>query len=148
MNFPLFLIPIVVGLIAQFSKRFLNKHWKSDIHFGPTRLPRYGGMPSAHTAFAFSLATVIAIAEGVTSASFVIAATLVIFVLDDALRMRIFLERHGEALGKLTAKLPKEAQRDFPHLETRLGHTPQEVFAGALLGIVLTLIIMFFLRVS
>ena len=105
---------------------------------GGHQIPRYGGMPSAHTAFAFSLATVIAIKEGIYSADFAIAATAVIFILDDALRMRIFLSRHGEALHKLVDRLPAAEQKDFPYLEKRLGHKTSEAIAGAVLGIVLS----------
>src|SRR3989344_3525653 len=56
----LFLIPLLVGLVTQFSKRFFNKNWHSEMTAIHSHLPHYGGMPSAHTAFAFSLLTVIA----------------------------------------------------------------------------------------
>lgn len=142
MLFPLFLIPILVGLVAQALKRFFNKQWYAELSAGGRKIPRYGGMPSAHTAFSFSLATTVALAEGFGSASFAIAASLVIFILDDALRMRIFLSRHGEALQKLIDRLPEEQQRTYPYLETRMGHKIHEVIAGAVLGIGLTLVTM------
>ncbi len=105
-------------------------------------MPRYGGMPSAHTAFAFSLVTVVAMAEGVMNSAFAMAVAVVIFILDDALRMRIFLGRHGRALRGLIAKLTPEEREKFPHLESRLGHKGSEVLAGAGLGIVVTIILM------
>ena len=138
MNFPLFLIPVLVGLIAQSVKPLFNKQLYTQLEAGGHQIPRYGGMPSAHTAFAFSLATVIAMKEGIYSADFAIAATAVIFILDDALRMRIFLSRHGEALHKLVDKLPAAEQKDFPYLEKRLGHKTSEAVAGAILGIILS----------
>lgn len=142
---PYFLIPIAIGLIAQISKRFFNKKWMSEMEIGHVHLPRYGGMPSAHAAFVFSLATVIALVDGISSGTFAIAAAAIILILDDALRMRIFLGRHGAALRDLIKKLPTKDQETFPHLETRLGHKPVEVIAGALLGILLTLLIFFLL---
>lgn len=144
MTFPLFLVPIFAGLVAQGLKRVFNARLYAEIKIEGRAIPRYGGMPSAHTAFAFSLATVIALVDGFFSTSFAIAASLVIFILDDALRMRIFLSRHGVALHKLITALPQEQQRDYPYLETRMGHKASEVTAGAFLGVGLTLLVMFF----
>lgn len=140
MNTPLFLIPVLVGLIAQFIKRFFNRNWVSLSAEHPLHLPKYGGMPSAHTAFAFSLVTVIAKTSGFSSPLFVVAIVVAIIILDDALRMRIFLGRHGEALVRLISLLPKEQQTKFPHLEKKLGHEPVEALVGAIIGIVLSLL--------
>ncbi|MDA1168745.1 MAG: divergent PAP2 family protein [bacterium] len=142
MNTPLFLIPLIVGLMTQFSKRFFNRNWSPELHGETPHLPRYGGMPSAHTAFAFSLLTVIAYTAGFTSPLFVIAVVVAVIILDDALRMRIFLGRHGEALVHLISLLPKEEQKSFPHLEKKLGHEPVEALVGASVGIALTLMLL------
>lgn len=143
----LFLIPILVGLIAQFSKRFFNHGWDSQMSEMKSHLPHYGGMPSAHTAFAFSLLTVIAWEDGIGSSSFAIAVVLAIIILDDALRMRIFLGHHGQALHQLIEKLSMEEQKKFPLLETKLGHKPIEACAGALVGIILTLLTLVLLHI-
>jgi acid phosphatase family membrane protein YuiD len=100
-------------------------------------------MPSAHTAFAVSIATVVGVKAGIASPVFVIAAAMVILILDDALRMRIFLSRHGLALSLLVKKLSPSQQAEFPYLETRLGHKVSEVIAGAALGFVASLLILF-----
>jgi acid phosphatase family membrane protein YuiD len=142
MQLPLFLIPIIVGLITQVSKRFLNQHYLSSVRVQGVPMPRYGGMPSAHTSFAFSLVTVIALTEGVMGPAFAIAATITIFILDDALRMRIFLGRQGQALRQLISKLPPEEQQEYPFIESRLGHKPMEVLAGAIIGIALSLLLL------
>jgi len=135
---PLFLVPILAGLIAQALKPLFNKTWYHHLSKAGKHIPRYGGMPSAHTAFATSLATVVALVDGLYTTSFMIALSLVIFVLDDALRMRIFLSRHGLALRKLVDRLPAEDQKRYPYLETRLGHKGREVLVGAILGVVVT----------
>jgi len=141
----LFLVPIVVGLATQALKRVFNKEWR--LHKDQEDyLPRYGGMPSAHTAFAFSLATVVAVYDGFDSTMFAIVAAVLIFVLDDALRMRIFLGHHGQALHRFIQRLPLKERSQYPQVETHLGHKPAEVTVGAILGVVLTLLILFFLR--
>lgn len=142
MSFPLFLIPIAASLIAQLIKPFINKGWYLHFVDDGSFLPRYGGMPSAHTAFAFSLLTLVVMTDGINSTLFAIAAAVAIFILDDALRMRIFLGRHGEALRRLIHQRPLPEQKDYPHLEAQLGHKLPEVLAGAALGIILTLAIM------
>ena len=146
MSFPLFLIPIIAGLTAQGLKFFFNKNRRFFQKTADGYLPRYGGMPSAHAAFVFSLATLVATIDGFASTSFAITAVLTIIVLDDALRMRIFLGYHGQALFRLVARLPVEDQKGYPALETHLGHKPAEVTVGALLGMGLTLLILFLLR--
>lgn len=138
MMIPLFLIPIMVGVFAQFLKKFFNRRYLSNIKLQGVPLPRYGGMPSAHTAFAFSILTLAYLVEGANSMAFALAVAGTIFILDDALRMRIFLGRHGAALTKLIKELPKDHQKGFPYLEQRLGHKPLEVVAGAILGVTLT----------
>lgn len=147
MNGPLFLIPILAGLLAQSLKPFLNKKWYATLQEEGKHIPRYGGMPSAHTAFATSLATVVALNDGFYSVTFMIAVSLVIYILDDALRMRIFLSRHGMALQKLVSHLPQEEQKEYPYLEARLGHKGKEVIVGGIIGILFTFA-MWFLYVS
>lgn len=147
MSLPLFLIPIVVGISAQLSKPFLNKGWYARRKRKGERLPRYGGMPSAHTAFAFSLLTLVGVVDGVMSVSFAIMVSLAIFVIDDALRMRVFLGSHGYALHALVERLPAEERKKYPHLETHLGHKPLEVTAGALMGIIVTWLLLWWLPV-
>jgi uncharacterized protein len=148
MSSPLFLVPIIVGLTAQGLKYLLNRKRRFFRATEAGYLPRYGGMPSAHTAFVFSLATLVALTDGFFSPLFAVVAALTLFVLDDALRMRIFLGHHGQALFRLIQKLPKAERAEYPQLETHLGHKPAEVTVGALVGIFLTLVIFYFLWVS
>lgn len=146
MNLPFFLIPILVGLSTQLVKPLFNKNWYAE-HGKGEKLPRYGGMPSAHTAFAFSLLTMVGLVDGINSVSFAIMVSLAIFVIDDALRMRVFLGSHGFALHELVIRLPVEDQKRYPYLETQLGHKPLEVMIGALIGIAATWLLMWLLPV-
>ena len=146
MRLPLFLIPIACGLIAQALKPLLNQDWYATITRSGRKLPRYGGMPSAHAATAFSVMTVVGLADGIMTTTFLIAVFILIWTLDDALRMRIFLSRHGLALRRLIKKLPPEERRSYPYLESRLGHKPSEVLAGAVLGVGLSLLLFWLAR--
>jgi len=141
MNIPPFFIPIIVGMLAQALKPVLNKKWIQEHVNGRYGRPKYGGMPSAHSAFATSLATIVSLTAGLNSAAFAISIALLILVLDDALRLRIFLERFGVTIGKLVKLLPPESQAEVPPIEQRIGHSISEVMVGALLGIGVTIML-------
>lgn len=141
MVIPLFLIPILSGLIAQGLKPFFNRRTT----LSRLNIPRYGGMPSAHTAFAVSLTTVTAFVTGLTSPTFALACGFLIYTLDDALRMRIFLGNYGKALTQLIRRLPTEERKAYPFVVPQLGHTLPEVTAGAILGFALSLIALYIL---
>lgn len=141
MSFPLFLLPILAGLAAQALKPLFSRRWREDQARRLDPRPRYGGMPSAHAAFASSLLAVAYVAEGWNSAAFAIAVAIFILVLDDALRLRIFLGRYGAALQRLVGKLPKADQKTLPPIEHRMGHNVPEVVGGVLVGLLVTLVV-------
>tara|TARA_Y100000310_G_scaffold331455_1_gene405072 strand:- start:282 stop:746 length:465 start_codon:yes stop_codon:yes gene_type:complete len=139
---PFFLIPMLAGLCAQALKPLFNKKLYSTLAIAGRQIPRYGGMPSAHSAFTASLVTVAGVIDGIDSMTFAVAVAVFVLTIDDALRMRMFLGRYGLALNKLVKRLPKDAQRQFPYLESNLGHKPLEVIAGITLGVAVTVIIL------
>lgn len=140
MFFPPFIIPIVVGIFTQAIKPLFNRNWNGE-HKGLDMLPQYGGMPSAHTAFATSLATIVSLTDGINSSTFALAICVMIFILDDALRLRVFLGRFGVAIRRLIKILPEEEQKTMPHIEGRIGHRVSEVIVGAFVGILLTILL-------
>lgn len=144
MTFPLFLIPILAGLVAQALKPVFTRDHRDEQAQTLDPRPRYGGMPSAHIAFVTSLAAVAGLAAGVASALFAIAVAMFIFVLDDALRLRIFLGRYGVALRRLLERTPPEARKDLPPIEWRMGHTVPEVLGGMAVGLFVTLLVLLF----
>ncbi|MBI4150838.1 divergent PAP2 family protein [Candidatus Woesearchaeota archaeon] len=96
-----------------------------------------GGMPSQHTAIVSALATSILITEGF-STGFAISIALAGIVIRDAFGMRRSVGEEGQALAKL---LKKNHVKQQIHIVP--GHTPPQVFFGALLGVVIALIITF-----
>jgi acid phosphatase family membrane protein YuiD len=88
----------------------------------------YGGMPSSHSAIVCSVAAMTAFREGVESSVFVVALTLAFVVMMDAMDLRRKIGQHAERLNLLSS--------DFPKLRERVGHTPVEVLAGVLTGII------------
>ena len=132
-----FLIPIVVSIVTQIIKfvMFGMKHgWKLEY------LATHGHMPSAHTAFAISLLTSIGYYEGVGSGAFAVAVAVAFLIIDDAVRLRMYLGDQGRYLNTLvqTLKLSTDA---FPRLKERVGHRTSEVLVGGFVGFFLSTIL-------
>ncbi len=103
-----------------------------------------GGMPSSHTAAASALACACAIQYGLGSVSFAISAVLMMIVMRDAMGMRRQVGEHAKALNLIFQELV-EAKNDKnltqKALDELAGHTPLQVFAGLLVGIVVPFLI-------
>jgi acid phosphatase family membrane protein YuiD len=115
--------PLFVGIITQLTKfiLFSLKHgWRWNY------ILTHGHMPSAHSAFAISVLMTTAFVDGVSSGSFVVAMALGFLILDDALRLRMYLGDQGRYLNMLVKNLMEETdlinQKDFPRLKERIGH--------------------------
>ncbi|KAF2292855.1 hypothetical protein GH714_029393 [Hevea brasiliensis] len=96
-----------------------------------------GGMPSSHSATVTALAMAIGFQEGFGGSLFATALILACVVMYDASGVRLQAGRQAEVLNQIVYELPAE----HPLAESRplrelLGHTPPQVIAGGLLGIV------------
>ena len=106
-----------------------------------TRFMGPGGMPSSHSTLVTSLATCVGIKEGFDSTAFVICCALAIVVMYDASGIRRAAGQQAQMINKIidawneSDPIEKEIR-----LKELLGHTPLEVFAGAILGIAFSVI--------
>lgn len=95
-----------------------------------------GGMPSTHSAGVMALSTMIGIIEGYDSMLFAASFGFSLVIMYDAAGLR-------RAAGKTAACLNKVMEEIYNHdlkavggkLKELLGHTPLEVFVGAVYGI-------------
>lgn len=96
-----------------------------------------GGMPSSHSALVVSMAVGIGKVEGYGSTLFALALAVAMVVMYDAAGVRRAAGKQAAVLNEIVADL--QAHRGVPHekLKELLGHTPVEVIAGALLGIMI-----------
>ncbi len=91
-----------------------------------------GGMPSSHSAFVIGMATTTGLIDGFNSTTFALAVCFALVVMYDAAGLR-------RAAGKMAATLNKIVDHVYnvptsEKLKELLGHTPVEVFVGAILG--------------
>ncbi|MFC2068650.1 divergent PAP2 family protein [Chloroflexota bacterium] len=131
-------IPISAWALSQLLKVviILVREKRLDLWF----LVRSGGMPSSHTALVCSLATAVAMIEGVDSVTFAVAAILAMVVMYDAAGVRRSVSRQAVVLNRIVkefwVKRPKgEIERN---LREFIGHTPFQVVVGAFLGVAFT----------
>ncbi len=99
-----------------------------------------GGMPSSHVAGASCLATYTGLKYGFDSIYFAICATFALVVMFDAQGVRRATGRQARILNKIMEDIYWQGKVQEGRLRELIGHTPIEIFAGFLLGIVIALL--------
>lgn len=136
------LVSAVIGwTVAQVLKTLID--FALNKNFSIERMVGSGGMPSSHSATVCGLTTSAGLCYGVGSFEFAICFVLASVVMYDAIGVR-------QETGKQAKLLNMIMEQDFfkldnEHFQEKLkefvGHTPLQVFAGAVLGILLSLLI-------
>ena len=124
-------------LSAQVIKTIL--HMCVTKKFDAERLIGTGGMPSSHSATVSSLATAVAITRGSDTPEFAIALILAIVVMYDALGVRRETGKQAVIINEMIEVFndmgkPMSAEEK---LKIFVGHTPMQVLAGCILGIIM-----------
>jgi acid phosphatase family membrane protein YuiD len=131
------LAPLVAWAIAQAAKVILTSMRQRRLNLRV--LAETGGMPSSHAAIVMGMTTAVGKYAGVSSASFAIALIFSFVVMYDAAGLRRAAGRQAAILNRLVEDLVHMRGMQEQRLRELLGHTPVEVLAGALLGIVVGL---------
>ncbi len=134
---------VLSWLSAQLIKTLLvfvlTKKFVSERIFGP------GGMPSAHSSCVTALAISTCRVCGISSVEFAITFVLACVVMYDATSVRRQAGEHAKAINKVVDIVDKLEDDDddlnIRQLKEVLGHTPLEVLAGSLLGILIAMIV-------
>lgn len=100
-----------------------------------------GGMPSSHAAGVSALSTSIGMTYGFDSALFAIVLTFTLIVVFDAQGVRLATGKQAEILNKMLDDIYWKKKLDEEQLKELIGHTPVEVFAGVILGILVSLLL-------
>ena len=108
--------------------------------FNFKRIMGAGGMPSSHSAVVVSLATLMGKYEGVDSPIFAATLALAFIVMYDAAGVRRAAGKQARLLNKIIETPGMDPSMVSEKLVEVLGHTPFQVFVGAIIGIVVGLI--------
>jgi uncharacterized protein len=100
-----------------------------------------GGMPSSHTALIVGATNAAGLYFGYASPVFALGVALAMIVTYDAAGVRRQAGMHAERINVLFDELLKGHIWDEDELREVLGHTPLEVLAGTLWGLVATFLV-------
>lgn len=148
---------LTVGVISWLSAQIIKTiHYAVKYKtFKAERITGAGGMPSSHSALVVSVAIYTARSQGVASPFFAFAMILAGVVIYDAMSVRYNAGLHAKELNRLRkvidemddeiSQLSGDPDDDIEEITERkefkefLGHTPMEVLAGSLLGILIAM---------
>ena len=113
---------IVVGPIKFLINSARKRRWAFD-------LVGNGGFPSNHSSVVVSMATLIALREGIGHPAFGVAVTLAFIVMIDANSLRQHVGRQAAAINRMAV-----GKDPLPVLRERMGHTLVEICGGIVTG--------------
>lgn len=131
--------PVVAAAISWFIAQVIKviltfiQHEKLDF----SRLYDSGGMPSSHSSLVMALSFSLGKYYGFQSPYFAIAIIFSMVVMYDAAGVRYAAGKQAKAINVLFTHHGMKLEEQLKEL---LGHTPLQVFAGAVLGIAIGLI--------
>ncbi len=127
--------------IAQLLKTIIYAVINKSLDF--TRLVGDGGMPSGHSATVTALTVTAALEYGADSPVFAVAFIFAIVVMHDAMGVRLEASKHAVMLNNLFELMDPEISPE-QKLKEFLGHTPTQVVAGSVLGLIVALLFYFY----
>ncbi len=132
-------IPLLVWFFIQLFKVIWDLVETKKFNF--KRILGAGGMPSSHSAVVMCLSVMVGKEYGFGSSVFALALIFAIVVMYDAAGVRRAAGKQAALLNKIVdtpgLSLPQVQER----LVEVLGHTPTQVFVGAIIGIIVGLVV-------
>jgi len=133
-------LSLASSLSAQLLKLFINLILRRK--FDLKIIFSTGGMPSSHSALVSCLAACIGLTEGINSINFAISVIFAVIVMHDAASVRRSVgiqARNLNMLNQFIKDLFKEVREiNSETIKELLGHTPIEVTAGCIWGIIIS----------
>lgn len=131
-------VPFFLWFFIQLYKVIYDL--KTTKKFNFKRIMGAGGMPSSHSAVVTGLATLVGKYQGVDSPIFAVSLILALVVMYDACGVRRAAGKQAALLNKMIETPGLTGVQVSEKLVEVLGHTPVQVFVGALIGVVVGLI--------
>ena len=129
---------LTAGVLKMFVELKMNK--KLVI----SRVVGDGGMPSSHTATVVALSIALGYYEGLRSAAFALSVIFTIIVIHDAVGVRLETGKQAKVLNTMIFETNAFKELDFETaLKEYVGHTPSQAFVGALVGVLVSIFMIF-----
>ena len=132
------IVPLLIWFCIQLFKLIYDLVKTKKFNF--KRILGAGGMPSSHSAVVVGLATLIGKYEGVGTPLFALSFIVAFVVMYDACGVRRAAGKQAALLNKLVETPGLTGVQVSEKLVEVLGHTPVQVFVGALIGLVVGLV--------
>lgn len=132
-------IPFLMWFFIQLFKVIWDLVETKKFNF--KRIMGAGGMPSSHSAVVTSITTLIGKNEGVDTPIFALSLIVACVVMYDATGVRRAAGKQATLLNKIVETPGLTGLEVTEKLVEVLGHTPLQVFVGALIGIIAGLIL-------
>ena len=132
------IVPFATWFFIQLFKLIYDLVTTKKFNF--KRILGAGGMPSSHSAVVVSLCTMIGKNYGINSAIFGLAVIFAFVVMYDAAGVRRAAGKQAKLLNKIVETPGLSGVEVTEKLQEVLGHTPTQVFVGALIGLIVGLI--------
>lgn len=136
---PYVYVPFLLWFGIQLFKLIYDLITTKQFNF--KRIIGAGGMPSSHSAVVTSLATLVGKNYGVDSAFFALTFIFALVVMYDACGVRRAAGKQAKVLNSIVNTPGLTNVQVQEKLQEALGHTPTQVFVGALIGLIAGLII-------
>lgn len=133
------LVSLAGWAVAQALKVVIEVVTHRRLNFA--RLTGAGGMPSSHSSLVTALAVAVARRDGLASTPFAIAAVFAGVVMYDAAGVRQAVSIQAQLLNRMMDDFFAHRGLDQRRLRELIGHTPRQVLAGAVLGIVVGVVL-------
>ena len=127
-------IPFLLWLGIQLFKLIYDLITTKKFNF--KRILGAGGMPSSHSAVVVSLAALIGKNYGVDSAIFALSVIFAFVVMYDACGVRRAAGKQAKVLNDIVNTPGLSNVQVQEKLQEALGHTPTQVFVGAVIGLI------------
>ena len=132
------IIPFGTWFFIQLFKLIYDLVTTKKFNF--KRILGAGGMPSSHSAVVVALCTMVGKEYGINSAIFGIAVIFAFVVMYDAAGVRRAAGKQAKLLNKIVQTPGLTNVEVTEKLQEVLGHTPIQVFVGALIGFIVGMI--------
>lgn len=127
-------IPLLTWFCIQTFKVLYDLVTTKKFNF--KRIIGAGGMPSSHSAVVMALAILVGKDQGFGSSIFAISLIFAFVVMYDATGVRRAAGKQARLLNKIVETPGLSGLEVHERLVEVLGHTPIQVFVGALIGII------------
>lgn len=132
-------VPMILWLCIQVFKVLHDLYKTKKFNF--RRILGAGGMPSSHSAVVVSTSTLIGKNYGVDSAIFALSLIFALVVMYDACGVRRAAGKQAKLLNEIVNTPGLSTLEVKGKLQEALGHTPVQVFVGALIGLIAGLVL-------